>query len=64
MNFEKFLIAARNDIANAAATSTCCNCKCEVRLKEFRDELSLKEYSISRLCQECQDEVFADDDED
>ena len=25
---------------------------------EFRDELSLKEYHISGLCQSCQDEVF------
>jgi len=25
---------------------------------EFRDELSKKEYTISGLCQECQDKVF------
>lgn len=25
---------------------------------EFRDDLSRKEYTISGLCQECQDEVF------
>lgn len=25
---------------------------------EFRDDLSLKEYGISGLCQKCQDEVF------
>lgn len=24
----------------------------------FRDELSIKEYTISGLCQDCQDEVF------
>lgn len=29
---------------------------------EFRDPLSLKEYSISGLCQDCQDEVFSDED--
>ena len=29
--------------------------------KEFRDELSLKEYHISGLCQMCQDEVFQDE---
>ena len=27
---------------------------------EFKDELSLKEYAISGLCQECQDKVFGD----
>lgn len=26
--------------------------------EEFRDELSRKEYQISGLCQNCQDEVF------
>jgi len=25
---------------------------------DFRDELSLKEYSISGMCQECQDKIF------
>ncbi len=27
---------------------------------EFRDELSLKEYGISGLCQECQDKTFGE----
>ena len=27
-------------------------------LHEFKDELSLREYSISGLCQSCQDEMF------
>ena len=32
---------------------------CEVKyVPEFRDELSRKEYRISALCQQCQDEVF------
>lgn len=25
---------------------------------EFRDELSMREYEVSGLCQKCQDEVF------
>lgn len=25
---------------------------------EFRDELSVKEYKISGMCQHCQDEIF------
>ena len=28
---------------------------------EFRDELSKKEYSISGLCQSCQDDVFGEE---
>ena len=30
----------------------------------FRDSISLKEYGISKLCQECQDSVFNEPDED
>ena len=30
----------------------------------FRDELSMKEYTISGLCQECQDKTFVEPDED
>lgn len=30
---------------------------------EFKDELSKKEYTISGLCQKCQDKVFGSDDE-
>jgi hypothetical protein len=31
---------------------------------EFRDELSRKEYTISGLCQKCQDKVFDSDNEE
>ena len=31
---------------------------CGKDAKEFRDELSRKEYSISGMCQECQDKTF------
>ena len=31
---------------------------CAVTLDEFRDELSAKEYSISGMCQTCQDKTF------
>ena len=30
----------------------------------FRDDISRKEYSISGMCQSCQDEVFASDEAD
>ena len=36
----------------------CPVCGDQVRLDEFRDELSLKEFSISGMCQECQDSFF------
>lgn len=31
---------------------------CEKDAKEFKNELSKREYSISGLCQKCQDNVF------
>jgi hypothetical protein len=39
----------------------CPFCKKEIKGKEFRDLLSLKEYGISGLCQDCQDEVFTEE---
>ena len=37
---------------------------CEKPAHEFRDELSEREWKISALCQICQDEVFAEPEED
>jgi len=31
---------------------------CEKPAIKFKDELSKREYSISKMCQECQDSVF------
>ena len=36
----------------------CPFCKQPVDINEFRDELSIKEYNISGMCQKCQDEFF------
>ena len=33
---------------------------CGTDANRFRDEISRKEYGISRLCQSCQDSVFGD----
>ena len=35
----------------------CCTF-CNITLDAFRDELSAKEYSISGMCQTCQDKTF------
>jgi len=31
---------------------------CAITLDDFRDDLSAKEYSISGMCQSCQDKTF------
>ena len=36
----------------------CPFCKLQITLNDFRDILSVKEYNISGLCQNCQDDVF------
>lgn len=37
---------------------------CDTPNVNFRDELSKREYSISGLCQDCQDKTFGGEDED
>ena len=36
----------------------CVFCHKKINLKNFRDELSIKEYKILGLCQKCQDKTF------
>ena len=38
--------------------SKCALCKKEVFEGDFKDGLSLREYKISGMCQECQDKTF------
>jgi len=33
---------------------------CKGQINSFRDELSIREYKISGMCQDCQDETFCD----
>ena len=42
----------------------CIRCGSEkIEISDFTDIVSVKEYRISGLCQECQDEVFNEDEE-
>ncbi len=36
----------------------CSVCGTEINEKDFKDSLSKKEYSISGMCQKCQDDIF------
>lgn len=42
------------------AVEECCCPFCNIKIEDvpFRDELSRKEYKISGLCQNCQDDMF------
>lgn len=38
--------------------NTCVFCHKKVTPESFRDALSLREFEISGICQECQDKIF------
>ena len=38
----------------------CVTCPNDINDMDFRDELSVKEYGISGMCQECQDSIFGE----
>ena len=42
----------------AITSASCVFCKRPVTHADFRDEPSLREYHISGICQQCQDQVF------
>lgn len=41
----------------------CPICEEKINLNDFRDDLSLKEFIISGLCQKCQDKIFTEPEE-
>lgn len=49
------------DRIKSITEKTCPFCSKTITLDSFRDELSLKEFHISGLCQGCQDKVFGTD---
>ena len=38
----------------------CATCSKVVKMSDFKDDLSKTEFSISGMCQDCQDSVFGD----
>ena len=42
----------------AVERDKCPTCGSSIREEDFKDNLSKKEYSISGMCQKCQDSVF------
>ena len=58
---EAFLDLAFNR-TNMIRSDRCVSC--HGHASYFRDDLSAREYVISGLCQRCQDEVFASEDDD
>ena len=47
-----------NEEINSIRMGRCPFCKEVIRSGDFKDELSKKEYTISGMCQKCQDQTF------
>lgn len=60
-NLNKPVFSVFPDAAKAVQENKCPTCGNEIT--EFKDELSRKEYSISGICQACQDSVFNEEEE-
>ena len=59
---EEYLHTLQPTRSTAMAAKKCVVCAGDA--SEFKDEISAKEYTISGLCQECQDIAFAPYDEE
>lgn len=56
---QHFVNQFANDMFGAAKAGHC-PC-CHEPIKGFKDELSKKEYTISGMCQSCQDKTFVEE---
>jgi len=60
MNKDIMRAAGFGDEVALVEQGKCPFCKSRVNKSSFRDEISLKEFGISGLCQKCQDRVFSE----
>ena len=52
------------DVVDSVASGKCPFCGIGIDVDEFRDDLSRREFGISGMCQRCQDDMFADGEEE
>lgn len=60
---QKFLDSFAKKAFGRSATEAkekkiCVFCGKPIKMEDFKDRLSIKEYEISGLCQKCQDDTF------
>lgn len=58
MNKQILKLAGFAEVVKDFENGICPFCKEKINLKDFEDEISLKEYHISGLCQNCQNKIF------
>ena len=65
MNEEIMKAAGFGKQVDLVKAGRCPFCKTDIHPnKDFRDELSRREYKISGLCQKCQDEMYGGENEE
>ena len=57
-NLNKPMFQVCPEYANSVRNGECITCDSKITNEGFSDEISIKEYGISGMCQECQDSVF------
>ena len=50
--------AFERSLTEAKKEGVCVTCGNKIKMEDFKDKLSIKEYEISGLCQKCQDDTF------
>ena len=63
-DLSKPIFAMMPHLADRIINGCCAHCNEFIESDEFDDELSAKEFSISGMCQSCQNEIFQPFDED
>ena len=58
MNVDILNAMGFGEAVERAKRCRCPLCNTPVRISEFKDDLSLKEFTISGMCQACQDGIF------
>lgn len=58
LNLNKPIFHVMLEVAAQVAKNLCPFCGATIREEDFRDGESKREYSVSGLCQTCQDDVF------
>ena len=58
MNKEMMETLRLGKFVEAVEQNKCPICGNEIVISEFKDPVSLREYEISGICQECQDKIF------
>ena len=57
-NINKLVFSNSPVMKELIESNKCVQCEKEIKKSDFKDRLAKKEYSISGLCQSCQDKIF------